>query len=766
MIRQTSLAGATFCIVLMTSAGPTEAAEALHPTAAQETAMDEALRAQGPEYRPRTRHLDDHGAPRFTNRLILESSPYLLQHAHNPVQWLPWGPEARQLARETGRPIFLSIGYATCHWCHVMERESFDDEAVAALLNRHFIPVKVDREEMPVVDAFFLTGLQLLTGEAGGWPMSNFTTAAGEPFFAGTYYPPEAFKRILQRIAGAWKADKSALEQQAAQLTQAIRQLQGGGEGARSADVLYAEALTAIMQRYDPTYGGLGQGEKFPAEAEMLLLTDAWMRGDAAAGKVVQHSLQAMAEGALRDPLGGGFHRYTVDRAWRVPHFEKMLYNQALLSELYLLAYQMSHDPAFRQIAEETLHFMTQRMRLPDGSLLAAIDAGEDDGAYYRWTLEELLKAVPAPLATLAREVFWPAGPGGDTRALINPPSRDASTPRRADELAQIRQHLLQRRAQRPAPLQDDKTLLAWNAMAVRSLAHASAILDQPERGRQAIGIWRSLDGFFSNDGRIRGRARRSGSYTGTAVLEDYAWSGLAALALYDLGEDPSHLRLATQLADAVLASLWDDADGGFFDAPATSDDAIPVRLKSLHDQAAGLSAHALALQWFDELFRRSGESRFQLRGQAMTAAYAGRADRQPAAHPSLLRALRISKDSRIAPIAHAARGRVRLHLRRAGGQDIALTTRVEPGWHVKAWTEDGAKHQFELRGEALSEPRYPPAQLKQIASVDGPLRVYEGEFEVTARSARPATMQVHLQACSDALCLAPESVRLLPPGP
>jgi uncharacterized protein YyaL (SSP411 family) len=371
--------------------------------------LDAALAAKGPEYRPRSRHLASDGSPKFSNRLILEDSPYLLQHAHNPVDWFPWGAEAFAKARHENKPIFLSIGYSTCHWCHVMEEESFDNIAIARLLNKHFVSIKVDRERRPDVDKAYMTAVMVITGR-GGWPLSSFLTPAGKFFYGGTYFTPDQFAQLLDRVGTVWQEQRADLVAQADEIAAAVRRtMEVSGQAREIGDTAIKEAVARIVAEQDSINGGFGQSPKFPNEPFVfLLLETAYRSGDKQALSAAESSLTAMAHGGIFDQVGGGFHRYSTDARWLVPHFEKMLYNQALLGRAYVEAYQLTGKQLYARVASQTLDFVLRDMTGPEGGFYSAFDADSEgeEGTFYLWDTGQIQEALHSKNIELARDVY------------------------------------------------------------------------------------------------------------------------------------------------------------------------------------------------------------------------------------------------------------------------------------------------------------------------------------------------------------------------
>jgi uncharacterized protein YyaL (SSP411 family) len=478
------------------------------------------------------------------NRLAAETSPYLLQHADNPVDWYPWGEEALARAREKDKPILLSVGYAACHWCHVMEHESFEDEATAALMNENFIPVKVDREERPDLDSVYMDAVVSLTGH-GGWPMTVFLTPAGEPFFGGTYFPPEprhglpSFKQLLAAVAEAWRDRRADIERDAGAITEALRRsVEPSREPLTSA--LLSDAVSGLRQQFDPMWGGFGNAPKFPTASVLEFLL---RRGEL---EMTAKTLDSMALGGMYDLVGGGFHRYSVDREWLVPHFEKMLYDNALLVPVYVHGWLVTGNERYREIAEETVEYMLRELRLPDGGFASAQDADTDgvEGLTYTWTEGD---DVP-------RELLHPFEHG---RFVV-----------RGDLDPETRARLLAEREARPQPLRDDKAIASWNGLTLAALAEAGRRLERPDLVDAARALAEFLLGPVSTpEGRLY-RTWRAGQAKHAGVLEDYAD---VAHGLYELHIATGELRWLEESRRLALRAveLFADAErGGFFLAP------------------------------------------------------------------------------------------------------------------------------------------------------------------------------------------------------
>jgi uncharacterized protein YyaL (SSP411 family) len=580
----------------------------------------------------------DEGEHRYTNRLASETSPYLLQHAHNPVDWSPWGPDALARAKLLDRPIFLSIGYAACHWCHVMERESFEDEATAALLNASFIPIKVDREERPDLDQVYMAAVQAMSG-GGGWPMSVFLTPEGRPFFGGTYFPDTprhglpSFRQLLEGISEAWRTQRGEIETSGLRLVEALAGASSMPAGSAAPDPQLLESAVAGIERsFDAANGGWGSAPKFPQPMTIeFLLRRAAATGDQRPLAVARRSLDAMADGGIHDQLGGGFHRYATDARWLVPHFEQMLYDNAQLARVYLQAWRVTGDLRYRDVATGTLDYLLRELRTDDGAFAASQDADTDgvEGGTFTWTADEVRQVLgdAAPAFEAAYDVT--EGGNWEHRTIlqrITPPGG----PRAEEELASARARLHERRRARPQPARDGKALAAWNGLAIGAFAEAARLgLDGRYRDAAVAAAEPILVGLFDDaSGRLK-RSWKDGRATGEAVLEDYADLGDGLLALYEATFDERWFVVARRLGDAILDHFV-DPDGGFFD---TGDDheRLITRPKDVQDNATP-SGGAMATFVLLRLHALTGEGRYRAVAEAAIASVAPLAGRYPTA--------------------------------------------------------------------------------------------------------------------------------------
>jgi uncharacterized protein len=579
------------------------------------------------------------------NRLATETSPYLLQHRDNPVDWYPWGPEALALARAEDRPVLLSIGYSSCHWCHVMAHESFEDAATARVMNERFVNIKVDREERPDVDSIYMAAVQQMTGH-GGWPLTVFLTPEGVPFYGGTYYPPEprhgmpSFRQVLVAVGNAYRDRRDEIEQSASQLHRLLERAMSVRAPARTLDAAILDrAFHALAAGFDARHGGFGGAPKFPQPLALEVVLRHWKRtGSGEALRIVEHTLAQMAVGGIYDQLGGGFHRYSVDARWLVPHFEKMLYDNALLARVYLHAFQATGKAEYRRVVEETLDYVRREMRNEHGGFHSAQDADSEgvEGKFYVWTPAEVDEALGREDGPLFRRCFDVTEQGnweGDHHAPPPSPISILHTPRPLDEVAteagvsvgrmtevivRGRERLYEQRAQRVWPGLDDKVLTSWNAMMLHTFAEAARVLDRSDYEAVATRNAEFLLRELRADGALL-RTWRDGRARIHAFLEDHALLVEALLALYETTFDPRWVREAKDLADAMLEHFWDEAEERFYDTPAAGE-ALVVRPRDFYDNPtpSGNSAAVMALLRVGALL---GEPRYsRVAGRALAS--------------------------------------------------------------------------------------------------------------------------------------------------
>jgi uncharacterized protein len=610
-----------------------------------------------------------------TNRLAQEKSPYLLQHAHNPVDWYPWGPEAFEKARAENKPIFLSIGYSTCHWCHVMERESFEDEPIAAILNREYVAIKVDREERPDVDRIYMTFVQATTG-SGGWPMSVWLTPELKPFYGGTYFPPQnrfghpGFASILGQIAEAWHNDREQIAASARDVVQqleqqvAVQPLQSGG-AAMDANVLNS-GFSIFRRTFDTQLGGFGGAPKFPRPSVYQFLLRYSLRAKSQeAVDMVLLTLREMAKGGMHDQLGGGFHRYAVDERWFVPHFEKMLYDQAQLATSYLEAFQITGDEQYAAVARRIFDYVLRDMTDGDGGFYSAEDADsvidpeepgiKGEGAFYIWTAEEIRERVPEPfsnwfiyrygVAETGNVASDPHGEFTGKNILYEAATLEETAEQFGKTVEEIRagleaagRILLEARTHRVRPHLDDKVLTSWNGLMISAFALGGAVLEEP---RYAAAALRAADflirTMWDSQARLLKRRYRQGDAAIPGFLDDYAMFTQALLDLYEAQFDLRHLELAIRLTERQQ-ELFEDRDAGGFFSSGAGDTSLVMRVKEDYDGAEP-SGNSVALMNLLRLAQITGRPSFWESAQHTLAAFGTRLSHAPVALPLMLSA-------------------------------------------------------------------------------------------------------------------------------
>lgn len=597
-------------------------------------------------------------APKHTNNLAREKSPYLLQHAHNPVHWFAWGEAAFQKARAEKKPIFLSIGYSTCHWCHVMERESFEDEKVAAVLNERFVSIKVDREERPDVDKIYMTAVQAM-GEGGGWPLNVFLTPDLQPFYGGTYYPPEprygrpSFLQVLERIGSLWAERSEDIVRSAGLLH---KQLEGistteAPQGRTLPPKLLAQALDKLKEEYEPRHGGFGRAPKFPRPSQpSFILSQGVKSKDSAAIQMVLHTCDRMAAGGMYDQLGGGFARYSVDAEWLVPHFEKMLYDNAQLVRLYLDAFLVSGDARHAEVARDILRYILRDMTHPEGGFYSAEDADSEgkEGKFYEWTKAELTQLLTPEEAQVAIRFFGVTEKGNfvdhsDPAPLPNQNVLSIKEPKvpEADHalLASARQKMFEARSKRVRPHLDDKILASWNGLMLGAMARAGIVLNEPKylaAAEKNLAFLKSK--LWDANGRTLYHRWRDGERDSVQLLDAYSNLLEGVVELYQATLDAAHLEFAIALADAMIARFYDPEHGGFWQGGKDSKDLI-LRIKEDYDGAepAGNSVATLVLLKLAAICDRAD---YRTAAEKTLLLFQERFEQVPQAVPYLLQAL------------------------------------------------------------------------------------------------------------------------------
>ena len=745
-----------------------------------------AFEAMDSEYRPRTEHFLEDGSPAYLNRLILEKSPYLLQHAHNPVNWYPFGEEAFELAVKEDKPVFLSIGYATCHWCHVMERESFENEAIAEILNDHFISIKVDREQLPDVDALYMSSVQMITGH-GGWPMSNFLDSRGRPYHGGTYFPPETFTNLLRQIVGLWHNERQALNDMADDVSNALSQANAVGVEARElGEREIVRATQLALSIHDDFFGGFSEAPKFPRESLLtFLLNEARLRNDTPALNAVNFTLQRMAAGGIHDQIAGGFHRYAVDENWLIPHFEKMLYNQGLLARIYAQAFTLGGDADHAKTSKGILDYVEREMTSPEGLFYSATDADSEgaEGTFFLWTKESLSSVLNADEVRIA-SALWGVTEGGNFEhksILFRPAAFDdiafelqmsveALTERRDD----IAQKLLTERDKRIRPIRDDKIITAWNALMISAFAEVGYALDQPAYIETAVKtaeqLWKTI---YRDDGSLW-RTQYQGRPSVDGKQPDYAYLAESFIALYDIDGDAKWLERAQEVTKTMVERFWDDESGGFYmGEPVVSGTELTIRPKDIHDSSLP-SGNAVALRALAKLYRRTGDEFYNQYANELITAFSGNLVRQTNAFFYMLTGTSEHLFEETGSHEYAARGVVRVSGRKMDDNTVSVSVKMRPGWHINSH-EPTLDYLIPttLTGDVdglVTSVEFPEPIKASLGFEKTELSLFEdsvtfvGKVDNSKRDGESVRLQVRLQACSDEVCLAPETVSFLVP--
>lgn len=630
--------------------------------------LRQALAARGKDYVPRTKHKNADGSPQYTNRLIFETSPYLLQHAHNPVNWFPWGDEAFEVAKKLGRPVFLSVGYSTCHWCHVMEEESFEDEEIARYINDHYVPIKVDREERPDVDAIYMRSVQLLT-RRGGWPMSVWLTHERKPFYGGTYFPPrdgvrgvqKGFFTLLREQRDAFDKDPNAIANDAERLAMRVQNdLKAPSVAGLPTSATVKRAAEMAAQRYDAVNGGPQGRPKFPSSFPIRLLLRYGLRAnDEASTRMAFDTLRKMQAGGMYDHAGGGFHRYSVDERWLVPHFEKMLYDNALLAMAYLEGHQAAADADMARVAREILDYVDREMTSPAGGYYSATDADSltpaghrEEGYYFTWTPAEIDAVLGAEQGKIIRSYYAVTTAGNfEGRNILHTPKSRADvaaelgiTVAALDQaIADAAPKLRAARDKRPKPIRDDKIQVSWNGLMISAMARGARVLKEVRYRRNAEKAARFLLDELFVDQRLR-HSFKDGKTTGLAFAEDYAFLAAGLIDLFEVTQNPEWLGAAVSMMNLLDEHHRADNTGGFY---RTADDHEKLLAREVETRDGAIpSAGSVAAMNELRLGTLTSDDTWRQRAQATLKGYAAVLTNQPYALDEMMLAVDYFTDS------------------------------------------------------------------------------------------------------------------------
>lgn len=736
------------------------------------TELEQAYIDKGKDYVPRTQHIDASGHAKFVNHLILESSPYLLQHAHNPVNWYAFSNEAFNKAKAENKPVFISIGYATCHWCHVMEEQSFDNLEVAKFLNQHFISIKVDREIRPDVDAAYMGVAELLNDGSGGWPLNAILLPNGKAFFAGTYFPKKQLLSILSQIQELWKNQADELKQQANKIEQILNQPQALSNHTLDKDIV-AKSIQAMSEDFDELEGGFGQAPKFPQESLLLLLIDEQRRNPSEEKlTMLTTTLDIIASGGIYDVVGGGFHRYSTDNSWLIPHFEKMLYNQAQLSLVYTRAYQLTHSPLYKRIAQQTLDYVLREMQANQGGFFSATDADSEgkEGTFFVWSIDELKSIFTEQEFKQFNQWFdLSAHTDFEGKHIIRFQNINAINQKDYKTVNTLLSKLYQVRSKRKPPLTDHKVLLSWNALMIPSLLEAGAIFKQEKYTKFGIKLANYLHTRFNKDKQLY-RVSINDELGVPALFEDYAYLSNAYLSAFDASNDKKWLDRTLSLIDIMNKKFWDVKSHGFNIGNNTQ--YLNIRKKEGYDGAIP-SANAIAYQVFVKLGNRTSKHLFQKQAEQLLSAFAQRINQFPSAYSSFVLGFNDQSKGELAASQTIYDGRIRVNTHLQNNQ-LLINLELQPMWHINSNQplQDSliATKITNLDSDywTLSDTTYPQGKLINLGFSKDKISIYQNKLQITAtlnhtKKYRPPTLQLTLQACSDKVCLAPESVILRP---
>ena len=726
------------------------------------------------------------GSWKWTNRLVHETSPYLLLHAHNPVDWYPWGDEALALAKKENKIIFLSVGYSTCYWCHVMERKVFSNPEIAAVMNKNFINIKIDREERPDLDEIYMTATQLLV-RRGGWPNSVFLTPDLKPFYAGTYFPPEdmpgrpGFPTILDAVHEAWVTREAEVIESAKQISNAIEMATSRGFTALNARTLDRSVITSALDylrtSYSHAYGGFGTAPKFPSPANLEFLLSEYERtSDDPLLKMVTRTLDMMAYGGMYDQVGGGFHRYSVDAKWLIPHFEKMLYDNAQLAKVYLQAYQLTQEPRYRRVAEEIFGFIFREMMAPEGGFYSALDAETDaeEGKYYVWTADEIRKILGKKDASRFNEVYGvDKGSNFEGNSVLYVPE-GSEAENFVKSLSTAREKLLTARFEREYPLLDTKIIVNWNGLMIDALAYGYQVLGEERylavASKAAAFI---LDTLKKPDGELR-HTYTAGVVKQDAYLDDYAFLVRGLLGLYQATGEEQWLDSARTLTDKMIQLFWDDKNGGFYYTKADAKHLI-VRTKKPYDSAIP-SGNAVAVKnllafgadyrhYTEKTLRTFAESMAQSPSSFMYMHFALNHYLTPAEDQNLSTPPLVTTTAKI---------------KKKDGEvfNVELQLKIAAGWHINAnpaGQDNLIPTTVELDVNApveIIDIAYPKGKTTRFEFSNASLNVYEKSLtiplqlkqkpNITRKKNVPITLKLIYQPCNDTECLLPETLDIL----
>ncbi|MCZ6804561.1 MAG: thioredoxin domain-containing protein [Proteobacteria bacterium] len=750
-----------------------------------------ALKDKGDTYQARTRYLDKHNKPEYINRLILEDSPYLLQHAHNPVDWFPWSNEAFEKAKQENKPVFLSIGYSTCHWCHVMEEESFDNEDIAKHMNESFVCIKVDRECHPDVDTYYMAAVMMMQGH-GGWPMSSFLTADRKPFFGGTYYQPAQFIALMSHVKNNWQNQATGLHEQASTISQKVSEAMASRQSLNEigSNVIDLTAQT-IMNHYDKSHGGFGQAPKFPNEPYLYFLLEyASLSANKEILNAVINTLHIQSCGGIYDQIAGGFHRYATDQNWLIPHFEKMLYNQANLSYVFTQAHLLSGAADLKRVACETLDYVIREMTNKEGGFYSATDADSEgeEGLFFIWEKQEIESLLVEADAKEFNDLYQVTDAGNfEGKNILNlqqplettAAENEFNYEELIERLSSYKKTLWETREKRIPPLRDDKVITAWNAMMIKSFAYIGQQLNKRNYIDTAINAAKYiLNTNKTREGQLS-RSSLAGKATIPALQEDYAYLAEALLEIYDATLDKHWLDQASTLCNEMIERFWDEENGGFFMGSRSKDNLLPASPKEINDGATS-SGNSVALKTLVRLARRTGQQHYQSYAQQLVKAYADDITQRPYICCYLICGLLEMSAGEQSGNKWCSEGNIHISSSCVTNKDnyeIILEIIINKAWHLNQ-LQDGNNNPVPVKIEIKNNLKianfiYPKPLEKKLGFQTEPVNVYEDKINISFTLTKGTkgtlifpdnllNLKLELQACDDRKCLAPETVNLI----
>ena len=721
-------------------------------------------------YPLRTQHLDKNNQPKFVNHLILESSPYLLQHAHNPVNWYGFTDEAFKKAQQENKLIFLSIGYATCHWCHVMEEESFDDLSVANFLNQHFISIKVDREVRPDIDADYMRAAELLNG-VGGWPLNSIVTPDGQVFFSGVYFTKEQLLKLLQNIQDTWSDKPDDIRHQAQQIANTLNTNNTNIKGKVDTTII-SQTKDLQLDNFDELEGGFESAPKFPQSLTLLFLINQHYRNpNDALLEAITTTLDAMAMGGFFDVIGGGFHRYAVDSAWRFPHFEKMLYNQAQLALVYTRAYALTQKPRYRHIAEQTIHYLLRDMQHQPGGFFSAMDADSqgEEGRYYTWEIDTIKQILSDAQWNQFSHYFDLSNyTEFEQRHVIRLKTIDELNAQDWVIIQQLSKKLLHYRKQQQAPLIDKKIILSWNALIIPSLLEAAQTFNNAHYKQQALALADYLVSFKKNNQYYRIRINEQ--LQTPALLEDYAYLANAYLHVFDVTQQSIWLDRVIEVVKLMNEKFWDKTQSSFnlnvanpysnYQQKISTDDVIP-------------SGNSAAYQALIKLSQRTTNTNYLTQANQLLGVLSTAINQDPINHANFITTFDDATYGALSNTQYLYQGRVMVTSQLNPNNQAHIKIQLAPNWHINAHQPlqksliGTQVENLDPTNWSIIKQQYPVGKVKQLGFSKDVILIYENSAEIMlelkSHSSKytPPKLALELQACSDQICLPPSRIKL-----